>query len=144
MYIGFQHLHSTLAWVVLALLFAAVGLAKYGWFFKKPWTEAQRKVTLFAMIGSHTQLLVGLVLYAVSPLGLAALSGEAMGDSTLRLYTVEHPFVNILALALITIGHVKAKKAATDASKHKIVMWTFGIGLLLILSRIPYAAWLPS
>jgi hypothetical protein len=143
MYIGFQHLHSTLAWVVLALLFAAVGLAKYGWFFKKPWTETQRKVTLFAMIGAHTQLLIGLVLYVISPVGLSALSGEAMGNATLRLYSLEHPLVNILALVLITIGHVKAKKATTDASKHAIVMWTFGIGLLLILSRIPYAAWLP-
>lgn len=143
MYIGFQHLHSTLAWVVLALLFAAVGLAKYGWFLKKPWTESQRKVTLFAMIGAHTQLLVGLVLYAISPLGLSALSGEAMGDATLRLYSLEHPFVNILALVLITIGHAKAKRATDDAAKHRLIVWTFGIGLLLILSRIPYAAWLP-
>lgn len=143
MYIGFQHLHSSLAWLVLALLIVAVGLAKYGWFFKTPWTEAQRKVTLFAMIGAHTQLLIGLVLYVISPVGLSALSGEAMGDATLRLYSLEHPLVNILALVLITIGHVKAKKASTDSSRHTIVMWTFGIGLLLILSRIPYEAWLP-
>lgn len=143
MHIGFQHLHSSLAWLVLALLIATVGLAKYGWFLKKPFTETQRKLTLFALIGAHTQLLVGLVLYAISPLGLSALSGEAMGNATLRLYALEHPVVNILALVLITIGHGKAKRTNDDAAKHRIIVWTFGIGLLLILSRIPYDAWLP-
>jgi hypothetical protein len=142
MYIGFQHLHSALAYAVLLLLIVAVGMAKYGFFFKKPFTETQRKVSLFALIGSHTQLLIGLVLYVVSPLGLTSLSGAAMKDAALRLTTVEHPLMMILALVLITIGFSRAKRQTDDLEKHWNVMLFYGVGLVFILSRIPWSAWL--
>lgn len=141
MYIGFQHLHSVLAYAVLLLLVAAVGMAKYGWFLNKPFTEAQRKVTLFALIGSHIQLLVGLVLYLISPLGLSNLSGETMGNSMARLYALEHPLINIIALVLITVGFSTAKRMTEDKKKHFRIALMYGIGLLLILSRIPWSAW---
>ena len=142
MYTGFQHLHSALAYVVLLLLIVAVGMAKYGFFFRKPFTETQRKVSLFALIGSHTQLLIGLVLYLLSPVGLSSLSGASMKDAALRLYTVEHPTMMILALVLITIGFSRAKRQANDTEKHWNVMLFYGVGLVFILSRIPWSAWL--
>lgn len=141
MYTGFQHLHSALAYVVLLLLIVAVGMAIYGFFIKKPFTEIQRKVTLFALIGSHIQLLVGLVLYLLSPLGLSNLSGETMGNSAARLYALEHPLINIIALVLITIGFSTAKRLTEDKKKHLRIVWMYGIGLLLILSRIPWSVW---
>jgi hypothetical protein len=44
----------------------------------------------------------------------------------------------IFAIALIQIGRTLSKKAADAASKHKKAIIYFGIGLLLILSRIPW------
>jgi hypothetical protein len=38
---------------------------------------------------THTQLLIGLILYFVSPLGFASLG--QMSDKTLRLLALEHP-----------------------------------------------------
>ncbi len=141
MYTGLQHTHSGLAYLVLLLLVLAVGAAKYGWFFRKPYSEGQRKLTLFAMIGSHLQLLIGLVLYMVSPLGLEILSAESMSNALARFYTVEHPTAMIIALVLITVGHVRAKRATDDRAKHfNVVLW-MGLGLLLILSRIPWNVW---
>ncbi|MEN9839696.1 MAG: hypothetical protein RL177_1175 [Bacteroidota bacterium] len=142
MYTGFQHLHSALAYVVLLLLIVAVGMAKYGFFFKKPFTETQRKVSLFALIGSHTQLLIGLAIYFISPLGFSNLSGETMGDSMARLYALEHPLINIIALVLITVGFSTAKRLTEDKKKHFRIVLMYGFGLLLILSRIPWSAWL--
>jgi hypothetical protein len=142
MYTGFQHLHSALAYVVLLLLIVAVGMAKYGFFFKKPFTETQRKVTLFALIGSHVQLLIGLAIYFISPLGFSNLSGETMGDSMARLYALEHPLINIIALVLITVGFSTAKRLTEDKKKHFRIVLMYGFGLLLILSRIPWSAWL--
>jgi len=142
MYTGFQHLHSALAYVVLLLLIIAITMAKYGFFFKKPFTETQRKVTLFALIGSHVQLLIGLAIYFISPLGFSNLSGETMGDSMARLYALEHPLINIIALVLITVGFSTAKRLTEDKKKHFRIVLMYGFGLLLILSRIPWSAWL--
>ena len=142
MYTGFQHLHSALAYVVLLLLIIAITMAKYGYFFKKPFTETQRKVTLFALIGSHVQLLIGLAVYFISPLGFSNLSGETMGDSMARLYALEHPLINIIALVLITVGFSTAKRMTEDKKKHFRIVLMYGFGLLLILSRIPWGAWL--
>ena len=91
------------------------------------------------MLSIHIQLLVGLILYFVSPLGFASL-GE-MADKTIRMTSLEHPLINIIAIALITVGWSKHKSALTSDDKFKKIMFFFGIGLLLITSRIPWKLW---
>jgi hypothetical protein len=48
---------------------------------------------------------------------------------------------NIIAIALITIGWSKHKKLMTSESKFKTFLFFYGLGLLLILSRI-WKIWL--
>ena len=69
-------------------------------------------MALLGLIPTHLQWIFGLILYFLSPLGLSSLSGEAMSNSTLRLYSIEHPFTMILAVVLITIGFAKAKRGS--------------------------------
>jgi membrane protein YdbS with pleckstrin-like domain len=64
-----------------------------------------------------------------------------MKISITRLYLVEHPLVMILAVALITIGYSKAKKAISATSKYKAIVLFYSIGLCFILSRIPWSVW---
>ncbi|MBK8670338.1 MAG: hypothetical protein IPN89_13165 [Saprospiraceae bacterium] len=87
---------------------------------------------------------MGIILYFTSPLGMSNLSGETMKDSLGRLLAVEHPLVNIIGIALITIGYLKSKKqsAASGSYAARPVLIYFGLGLLLILSRIPWHLWL--
>ncbi len=85
------------------------------------------------------QLLVGIILYFVSPLGLASFG--QMSDKALRLTSLEHPLINIIAIILITIGWSKHKKSLTSESKFKTFSIFYGLGLLLILSRIPWNMW---
>lgn len=139
---GFQHLHSFLAYIVLAGILFSFGLALFGALSNKTFTEKDRKFGLIGMVLLHIQLLVGIVLYFLSPLGLSNLSGEAMGDSTSRLYALEHPLINILAVALVTIGYSRAKKLTESRSKFRSIYMFYGIGFILILSRIPWNAWL--
>jgi hypothetical protein len=106
---------------------------------KKEFTAKDRKIALFALIGTHIQLLVGLILYFVSPLG-SAVFGQ-MKDAALRLTSLEHPLTNIIAITLITIGWSKHKKATTAEAKFKSIAIFFGFGLVLILSRIPWSLW---
>jgi hypothetical protein len=134
-----QKFHSGWAYLALLLLLIAVLNSLIGHFSKKEFTAKDRKIAIFGLIGTHTQLLVGLILYFVSPLGFSAL-GE-MKDKAVRLTSLEHPLINLIAIALITIGWVKHKKLTTSESKFKTFSIYYTLGLLLILSRIPWNLW---
>ena len=139
MYEFIQKFHSGWAYLTLLLLVVAVVNALLGFSSKRGFTATDRKISLFALIFSHVQLLVGLILYFISPIGMALL-GE-MKDASVRLTSLEHPLINIIALILITIGWSKHKKKETDADKFKAIWVGYGLGLLLILSRIPWSLW---
>lgn len=142
MYIGFQHLHSTLAYLVLIFLVVAVGLAATGLKQETERSKAQVQSAKIAFMLSHLMLVIGLVLYFISPLGFSNFSGDAMGDSLARLYLVEHPFANIVGIILITIGYSRAKRKELAAEQNKSILMFYGIGTLLIVSRIPWSVWL--
>ena len=139
MYHFIQKFHSGWAYLALLLLVFAVVNSLMGMSSKKEFTAKDRKIALFGLIGAHIQLLVGLILYFLSPLGLALL-GE-MKDADARLTSLEHPLINIIAIVLITIGWSKHKKAENCSAKFKSIAVFYGIGLLLILSRIPWKLW---
>ncbi len=144
MYQTFLNVHSYLAYIVLAVLIFAVLNAFMGWFGKKPYRlEKDFRINFYGLILSHMQLLVGLVVFFVSPNGLKAIQALGMGglNAPSRLLAVEHPFINIIAVVLITIGWSRHKKAETDIAKFKNIAIFYGLGLLLILSRIPWGQW---
>ena len=139
MYHFLQKLHSGWAYLALLLLLIAVVNAILGFTSKKDFTAKDRKIALFALIGIHTQLLIGLILYFVSPLGKDAFG--QMSNAALRLTSLEHPLINLIAIALITIGWSKHKKLINSEAKFKTFAIFYGIGLVLILSRIPWNLW---
>lgn len=139
MYEFIQKFHSGWAYLALLLLLFAVVNSAIGFFFKKEFTARDRKISLFGLIAAHIQLLAALILYFVSPLGIALL-GE-MKDSAARLTSLEHPLINIIAIVSITIGWSKHKRQDNGTSKFKSILIGFGLGLLLILSRIPWSLW---
>jgi hypothetical protein len=135
------------AYLVLLVLILATFNALIKYFSRKEFHAKDFRITLFTLIVSHIQLLIGLLLYFVSPrlalfgeLGM----GEIMGNSINRLYLIEHPLVNIIAVALITIGYSKNKKKLTSAGKFKVIAIFYTIALVLYLSRIPWDSWLGS
>jgi hypothetical protein len=140
MYYFIQKFHSGWSYIALLILVVAVVTFFSGMFSKTEFTSGNRKIGLIALIVIHIQLLIGLILYFVSPLGFASLG--QMADKALRLTSLEHPLINIIAIALITIGWSKHKKLVTSASKFKTFSIFYGLGLLLILSRIPWSMWL--
>ena len=64
-----------------------------------------------------------------------------MKTKEVRLLAVEHPLMMIIAIVLITIGWSKHKKKTTDTAKFKMFAIFYGLGLLVILSRIPWNNW---
>lgn len=142
MYLLFKESHSYIAFLLLAVFFVVIAIGIYGWLAKKPFTKTTRLLALAGMIAVHLQLTIGLVLYFLSPLGLSNFSGEAMKNSLSRLYVMEHPLMMILAIVLVTVGYIKAKKATKDSLKYKNMVIFYSIGLVFILSRIPWEMWL--
>ncbi|UKM65806.1 hypothetical protein GSB9_02377 [Flavobacteriaceae bacterium GSB9] len=144
MYDVVKSLHSYWAYLVLLVLVIATFNAIIKTFGDKEYEANDFRKSLFTLIVSHIQLLIGLVLYFVSPrlqlfseLGM----GEVMKDATNRLYLVEHPLINIIAVALITIGYSKHKKKLTSKVKLKTIAIFYSIALVLFLSRIPWNTW---
>lgn len=140
MYTGLLHLHSALRYLVLIMLILAIIKAFDGWFNKKEFTDTDNKISLITLIVTHTQFLVGLILYFISPIVQRALSdmGAAMKDTTLRFWAVEHIALMLVAVVMITIGRISSKKAVAAVKKHQRVALFFLIGLVLMLLVIPW------
>lgn len=138
MYEILQKAHSGWAYIVLLALAVAAINSLTGRFSNRAFKNSDRQIALFGLVAAHTQLLIGLVLYFVSPLG-----SKSLGNMTapIRLTSLEHPLINLIALVLITIGWSVHKKRTEDSKKFGILATMYTIGLVLILSRIPYQLW---
>ena len=139
MYHFIQKFHSGWAYIAFLFLIIAVVNSLIGLLSKKEFTATSRKIALFALITVHIQLLVGLVLYFISPLGFQSLG--TMTDKLLRTTSLEHPLTNIIAIALITYGWIKHKKAPTNHAKFLAINLFYSLGLLLIMAKVPWELW---
>jgi hypothetical protein len=126
---------STLFFVILSLI---------GFFKKSEFKKSNMTLARLAFIASHIQLVLGFILWYTQGY-LTQMSQDmksVMGEKSLRLLAVEHPAINILAIAIITIGFISIKKSSLDQTKHIKGILYYGIALILILSRITYKTWL--
>lgn len=142
MYIGFQHLHSFIAYILLAVFVFVIIHTAISRQQQKAFGRLNQKMALAGYVVAHLQLLVGLVLYFLSPVGLNNFTGSNMGNPEARLYMLEHPLMMLLAVTLVTIGYLRAKRAISDLGKYKNIVVFYTIGLLFVLSRIPWSNWL--
>ena len=145
MYTTVQFLHSYWAYLVVLVVFLATFNALLGFFSKRDYGAKDFRISLFALIVTHIQLLIGLVLYFVSPLGFQSISANGMGtvmkDSVLRLNAVEHPTVMLIVVVLITIGYSKHKKKLVSRPKFKTLMIFYTLACVLLFSRITWGQW---
>ena len=139
MYHFIQRFHSGWAYIALLALVIAVVNAIIGLVSNKEFTAKDRKIALIALITIHIQLVVGIIIYFVSPLGKASLGN--MKDAALRLTSLEHPILNIIAIVLITIGWSRHKKLLESKAKFKSFAIFYSLGLVLILAKIPWHLW---
>lgn len=133
-YLIIKELHSGFRYIVFILVLIAIIQSLLGWFGQKPYTSLNRKINLFALISAHTQLLIGVVLFFISP--LVAFNSDTMKNEVTRYFTVEHWVGMIIAIVLITIGHSKSKKIILPESKHRTVAIYYIIAFLIIVATI--------
>lgn len=101
---------------------------------KKPFGKMDNILSLSLFSVTHTQLLIGVILYFVSP--FVQFSGAAMKDASLRYWTTEHNVLMIAAIVMITLGRTTLKKMADDAGRHRRLLIFNSIALAIILLAI--------
>ena len=133
----FQHAHS--GWAYLTVLMAIVFFLTVSFYAlnRKLKDNTITKISFFTTVIFHIQLLIGVVLYFLSP--YAKWTENTMKDETNRLYAVEHPLIMFAAVILITVANSKIKKSETIKIPVAILSL---FALACILSRIPWEAWL--
>lgn len=131
MYNGMLHAHSGLRWLVLIFLILAIIKSFAGWFGKKDFNKSDNLIALLLLSFTHLQLIVGAVMYFISPKVISI--GEAMKDSALRFWAMEHGVTMLIAIVLITLGRVKSKKAENSIDKFKKGAIFYTIAFVLIL-----------
>lgn len=131
-----QAVHSYWAYLVLVLVIVITVVTFIKAIKKQAVDSTTKKIGFFTVMTVHLQFVFGIILYFISP--MVKISSETMKISELRLYALEHPLMMLLGIALITIANVKLKKAETMRMPIPVL---FLIGLILLLSRIPYDIW---
>ena len=141
MYPLIKNLHYYWSYLALLVLIYTVFNALIGKIKGKDFESKDLRVSLFGLIFSHIQLLIELVLFFISPwlnqwskLGIV----NAMSNSQIRIYLVEHLLINISAILLITLGWSIHKIQNDPGKKFLRIFLFYGLGLLLLLTRIPW------
>lgn len=144
MYAILKTVHSYWAFFVLIILLLAVLNALRGKISGKEFGSNDLRISLFGLIFSHIQLLIGLILYFVSPWfdQWSSMGMGIMKNAESRLYLIEHPITNIVAIVLITMGWSMHKRQSESPKKFLRIALFYGLGLVFLLSRIPWDAWL--
>jgi heme A synthase len=132
-------LHSYWAYLVLLVLVLATFNAIFKTIGDKEYHPKDFRISLFTLITSHIQLLIGVVLWFSANYFAELSMSDIMKNSVLRSNVIEHPIAMILAVVFITIGYSKHKKKLTSAGKLKKIAIFYTIALLLVCAKIPWA-----
>lgn len=134
-------LHSWWRWVVLVLALVAAARGIAGSTKRRPWTNDDRRVNMFATMALDVQMLFGLLLYVfLSPLTTKAFHdfGAAMRTPSLRYWALDHIGVMLIAVVLAHVGSVRARKATSDKARHLRGALFFGGVVLALLPGMPW------
>jgi hypothetical protein len=140
-----KFIHSYFAYLVITLLVVSTIRFLVRYVLSKDYTPTDFRLALITFIVSHTQLLIGLFLYFISDkfsLWYELSFNEIINSPINRLYLIEHPIVNIIAIVFITRGYSLHKKRRVSNSKFKAIGFNYLLGLVLLLSRIPWHNWI--
>lgn len=137
-------LHSYIAFLALSVVLLAFINALNGFLTSREFIDTRdRKLSLAGVAFFHLQFLIGVLVYFTSAKGFYAISELGIGGltSAARLTALEHPVTNLIAVSLVTIGWSRHKKLTDSKAKFKSIAIFYGIGLLLVLTRIPWGQW---
>ncbi len=105
--------HSTLRYFILVFLLILLFRSYQGWQKSGAFTATDNKVSLWLFILTHTQLLLGLILYFISP--LVIFNGASMKNALARYWLVEHISMMLIAVVLNVEDAKKETQISTSS-----------------------------
>ena len=135
-YLILVHVHSVLRWFILIFLVYSLVISLIKWRTSGQLNKRDSLMAALTVHFSHLQLLVGFILYFISY--KVMFDKEAMVSPMIRFFTVEHVSIMVIAIAILTIGNIKAKKASDPKQKAKLIFLWFAVGFILIMAAIPW------
>lgn len=139
MYSTFLALHSVFRWLVLISMLYAIVTSTQGFLMKRPFSKKDAMIRTVAGAITHTQLLIGFILYFVlSPVTQHFMASGADGNHQLWFFGIYHIAMMFIAVMVMTIGSSISKRAKSDKAKFKNIMVYFTVALILILLAIPW------
>jgi hypothetical protein len=137
-------LHNIVRWVVLITAILALVRAYLGWIQSRQWVVRDRQVGIYFTSALDVQILLGLILFFISPWTRALLTGNftaMLSDPAMRFFSIEHVPFMILAVVLAHIGSARARRASDAADKFRFSAIFFSLSVLVIILMIPW--WRP-
>ncbi|GAA4807767.1 hypothetical protein GCM10023231_41250 [Olivibacter ginsenosidimutans] len=140
MYPALLAMHSLVRWLVLTSLLLSLIRAYAGWLHKKRFSHVDHILRHWTATFTHIQLVLGLTLYTISPFVDYFIHHfpEAVHLREVRFFGMEHSLMMFIAVTLVTIGSMKAKRAKEDSKKFKLMAIWFSVALLIIFLSIPW------
>ena len=139
---GLVHLHNVLRWIILILLVISIAKAYSGWKGKKAFSPGDKKIWLFTMTAAHITFLLGILQLLFGRYGIVTSvlpeGTSIMKNKFYRFFWIEHPFIMIISVALITLGYGMSKKNVPDEVKYRKAFIYFLVALIFILIGIPW------
>ena len=126
--------HSVFRYFALLALLALIIRSLMGWMNKSSHNSIDEKIGLILFMVTHIQLLLGLVLYFISP--AVVFSGDSMKDPVARYWLVEHITMMLIAIILISVARISTRNLADSVAKYKKLFIYNFIALLLIMVAI--------
>jgi hypothetical protein len=149
MYTTLLVLHSLLRWaVLLAGILAVVRAFSRG----RGWTPSHDAAGKWYVMTLDVQLLIGLLLYGLSPIVRAAFSdiSATMRLDVLRFFAIEHITAMVIAVALAHIGRSRVRRAPSESVRFRAAAVFYTLSFLSVLIGIPWPfvpagrPWFPS
>lgn len=133
-------LHAATKWFVVTSLPFSILYFYISYRQKKPITKLHNQVKNTTLSIVHIQLLLGILLYGISPItnyfwdDVAA----ALSHSEIYFFGGIHFISMVIAVIIITIGNLEAKRATSDRQYYNVLLIFWSIGFLIILCAIPW------
>jgi hypothetical protein len=135
---GLIHTHSLLRYFIFIALVVVIVNSMLKMMNRKPFGFWDNKFSLYLLIFTHMQLVVGVILYFMnmSQNRLVQFNESTMKTPALRYWAVEHLVGMLAAVVLITIARASSKRMADDTAKHKRLFIFNFVALVVIIATI--------
>lgn len=140
MYQTLTFYHNIMRWLVLASLIVSLYRAYKGYFTKTVFSTTDNALRHWTATIAHIQLIIGMILYFQSPQVKYFLANfkTAVHDFNMLFFGLIHSSLMLIAIVLITVGSVSAKRKDTNASKFKTMLVWFSVALIIIIIAVPW------